>query len=103
MVDRSNTNLAAVIWALLRSSFKSFCLSPVISYHHLANRMSIRMNIKMKKVFFVFFFVSSFFASSFRVRNEVEQTITFSKMLNDYFPQTFALFAATALISLFSK
>lgn len=31
MVDRSNTNLAAVICALLRSSFKSFCLSPVIS------------------------------------------------------------------------
>lgn len=36
MVDRSKTNLAAVIWALLRSSFKSFCLSPVISYNRLA-------------------------------------------------------------------
>lgn len=33
IVDRSNTNRAAVICALLRSSFKSFCLSPVITCH----------------------------------------------------------------------
>lgn len=38
MVDRSRTNLAAVIWALLRSSFKSLCRSPVISYQHIKAR-----------------------------------------------------------------
>lgn len=31
MVDRSNTSRAAVIWARLRSSLRSLCLSPVIS------------------------------------------------------------------------
>lgn len=72
MVDRSNTNLAAVICALLRSSFKSFCLSPVISCHQLniAKRISYLVNM------FNFFF--SIFASSFHFINDtVGRTITF--------------------------
>jgi Na+-transporting methylmalonyl-CoA/oxaloacetate decarboxylase gamma subunit len=72
IVDLSSTNLAAVICALLRSSFKSFCRSPVISYHQLTVE-----GVNMFQLFL------SVLASSFHFINE--HTITFK--LNDYFPR----------------
>lgn len=73
MVDRSNTNLAAVICALLRSSFKSLCLSPVISCHQLSIRKGISYTVNM---FQLFFRLSLHHFISLTIQSD-EHTITF--------------------------
>lgn len=57
IVDRSNTNLAADIWARLLSSFRSLCLSPIIS--------QFEYNVK-EKVFMSHHFLFPIFISFLR-------------------------------------
>lgn len=58
IVDRSNTNLAADIWARLLSSFRSLCLSPIISQFEYNVKEKVFMSHHF--LFHFYFFPSPF-------------------------------------------